>query len=666
MSGPITRFVPQALPLDAPEPQALSASSASSLPTLPATSSSPAAPSQANTSTVAKRVLVRFPERLDLACNFSGRCAKALYGNQHIPMFLCRLPGGKVIPISQIVATQSVPSVKYGRYVVKKNYFEKQLAFLTTKEDLETQFRKVKTSSGKEPMSMENTRESPSPTKMNEAESGSSSDPTNTHKQEKRISPVTISLSKLEIETGEGVMSSTKEPMNTEEPSIPGSGELEPLSSSELINRNTETRISPIPLADLEVDFSNQPYLTEEVFRLWHDFHFGVEMRREVTREVIMGLFRFSDFLMEHEIARLACLLLLKFPERMENSERDFLLEHLLVSDFEEIGRVNDQQVFGKFLTDCFKQTQSYQIIEKYALNGNGKAAFLMRNACATQMYGPEITPHLVPWLRRAAEAGYPPAQIRLGMHYRTVDQDEGLAFKWFQQAAQSGVPNGIFKLSRCYLYGSGVAADRNKGYQLEMQAVKAGDPEAKFFYGRRLLNGIDVPQDRARGYAYIKEAADVGYTDAYYDVAMCLKEGNGVVIDPAGSQTYAWLIKSDKAGNIEAAFQLGALHKTGYFVSLFRNDGIDHDQKAFEWYTKAANAGHLNSQVCLAMSYFSGLGCDQNIDLARHWYQKAAARGDRVALNWLANRDPAVVGNAPEEDDDEEEEEEEVEIPQQ
>lgn len=56
---------------------------------------------------------------------------------------------------------------------------------------------------------------------------------------------------------------------------------------------------------------------------------------------------------------------------------------------------------------------------------------------------------------------------------------------------------------------------------------------------------------------------------------------------------------------------------------------GTPQDYKAaFDWYQKAAEKGLASAQYNLGMLYQYGLGTDKNMKLANEWYQKSAASG--------------------------------------
>ena len=75
-------------------------------------------------------------------------------------------------------------------------------------------------------------------------------------------------------------------------------------------------------------------------------------------------------------------------------------------------------------------------------------------------------------------------------------------------------------------------------------------------------------------------------------------------------------------------------------FTAIFKNylEGLPKDmRKSAKWYRKAAEQGHANAQVNLALMYDEGEGVTQDYKEAIKWYGKAAEQGDAIAQNNLA-----------------------------
>jgi len=75
------------------------------------------------------------------------------------------------------------------------------------------------------------------------------------------------------------------------------------------------------------------------------------------------------------------------------------------------------------------------------------------------------------------------------------------------------------------------------------------------------------------------------------------------------------------------------------FFRYLYeKGEGTEKNlEKAFHWYQKAAENGHIKAQNNLALLYEKGEGTEKNLEEAFYWYQKAAENGDIKAQYNLA-----------------------------
>jgi hypothetical protein len=136
-------------------------------------------------------------------------------------------------------------------------------------------------------------------------------------------------------------------------------------------------------------------------------------------------------------------------------------------------------------------------------------------------------------------------------------------------------------------------------------------------------------------------------------------------------------LVKSDKKaakiyrravelGNVEAMRHLGTLHVTGSGVKLDkaerlfraaadRGDAIaqsnlglllrseEKSEEAFRYFALAADQGYIAGETCLGICYQDGTGTEVDLGKARYWFERAAAKGDALAIGHLARLDARV-----------------------
>ncbi|WP_315830729.1 caspase family protein [Bradyrhizobium prioriisuperbiae] len=115
--------------------------------------------------------------------------------------------------------------------------------------------------------------------------------------------------------------------------------------------------------------------------------------------------------------------------------------------------------------------------------------------------------------LTKAADAGYAPAQARLGILFATgrgVVKDRPRAFELFSKAAAAGVPGAISNLGAMYSNGEFVKKDEPRALELYEKAIEAGDPFALTQTGLMYFYGKGTPRDYNAAAQYFQQAADL------------------------------------------------------------------------------------------------------------------------------------------------------------
>lgn len=109
-------------------------------------------------------------------------------------------------------------------------------------------------------------------------------------------------------------------------------------------------------------------------------------------------------------------------------------------------------------------------------------------------------------------------------------------------------------------------------------------------------------------------------------DAATALQEG----MDAYSKGNYAVALEKfqplAKDGNVQAQFNLGVMYRQGQGVA-------QDDEKAVEWWIKAAEQGHSEAQDNLGLRYARGQGTPQNWVQAYKWFSIAAAMGNQTAI---------------------------------
>ena len=158
-----------------------------------------------------------------------------------------------------------------------------------------------------------------------------------------------------------------------------------------------------------------------------------------------------------------------------------------------------------------------------------------------------------------------------------------------------------------------------------------AADPAADYEIGAQAYREEDV----VTAMQYLKRAASAGHGDAQYLL--------GYILDKAGENETAmgYYQSAFDNGNADAAFELGTM-----YVSA---DGVERDlEMARSWYEKAAAAGNNRALEVLARAYLDGgLGLTQDEARARELLGRASENGSDSARMLLESLDKGASKTA-------------------
>ena len=140
------------------------------------------------------------------------------------------------------------------------------------------------------------------------------------------------------------------------------------------------------------------------------------------------------------------------------------------------------------------------------------------------------------------------------------------------------------------------------------------------------------------------------GFIGATYELGQCYEHGLGVNKDIEKAEGY--YRKAAKCGHIHAQTRLELMQPSHYTAEqatqaeqkvrlgdtfsafeLYRFYRESHLAKAIRFLKKAAQAGHEQAMICLALHYKLGIGVRKQIALYAEWLQKAADNGSVYAL---------------------------------
>ena len=178
----------------------------------------------------------------------------------------------------------------------------------------------------------------------------------------------------------------------------------------------------------------------------------------------------------------------------------------------------------------------------------------------------------------------------------RSIKPDADKADDWFAQSEELGFDLALYDramlLKQSYSF-----AVREEAISLFAQAAKNGHPESQY----ELAN-------------------------AYYD---------GIVLEQDFKAAHYWYSKASEKGIKEATYALGIMHQLGKGVPA-------EPSEAMEYFKIASSQEHAMSQYILGMGYYSGVGVEQDFEVARDLFRRSMVGGNIDA--WKALRSMSVT----------------------
>ena len=239
--------------------------------------------------------------------------------------------------------------------------------------------------------------------------------------------------------------------------------------------------------------------------------------------------------------------------------------------------------------------------------------------------------PLAVELFRKAADAGYAPASMRLGFAYLTgsgAEQDTPEARSWLEQAAADGSTTAMRQLGLSYRAPLADPPDPGTARQWYERAWEAGDAEALSHIGFMIEAGELEPADEPAR-SYFERAAEAGSGLAQTKLAHLYLSGEDMPQDVEKAREL-FTAAADQ-GHAGGYLGLAYLYESGTGVTA-------NPQSALQWYQRAAEAGSWDAQLRLAYLKLQG-GDLQSHREATRWLAQAAASGIPKALNdyaWL------------------------------
>lgn len=233
---------------------------------------------------------------------------------------------------------------------------------------------------------------------------------------------------------------------------------------------------------------------------------------------------------------------------------------------------------------------------------------------------------------RKAAQQGHMLAQYQTAETYFAGDgvpTDYARAKEWYLKAAKQG--HGLSQLRLGFLtaekHFEGVTADLADAETWFKKAAEQDAGDARFRLGNFYIN-YKRPPDYAQGRLWLEKAAEGGHRTAMYDLGRLLFAGAHVEKDEATGMK--WITKAAEENLLQAQMTLVDIHTDA-----------KEPLKALKWIlrltaTPAAPAFYLDKAADM---FFEGKdGVPRNYPAARQYYERAAQKGDRHAMERLAD----------------------------
>ena len=190
------------------------------------------------------------------------------------------------------------------------------------------------------------------------------------------------------------------------------------------------------------------------------------------------------------------------------------------------------------------------------------------------------------------------------------------------EKLAKTGNAAAQNHLGECYLLGNGIAKNNQEAFYWISKSAEQNNIRALHNLGYCYEHGIGTDIDLFQAYSYYKISALKGNDKAFNDLAQCYLNGIGTTVDSLKAR--AWFEKGAEVG-IRAS-----QNNAGYLYIAI--EGKEDYNKAFYWFSKAAEQDSPNALEFLGICYDNGWGVEKDPLKAQEYYKKAYRLGNRDA----------------------------------
>lgn len=312
-----------------------------------------------------------------------------------------------------------------------------------------------------------------------------------------------------------------------------------------------------------------------------------------------------------------------------------------LIEAAKNIGKdVKDQRALRKYRDMLV--AESLKVMRRLATQGepHAEAQFFLANCHGTGTLGLQVDHERAYHLYlQAAKSSHAAACYRVAVCNEIgagTRKDQARAAAFYKKAASLGDTPAMYKLGMIFLHGQlGIPPNPKEGIAwLRRAAEQADDENPHALHELALLyeqpNSQLVPFDPVYAKNLFTHAAQLGYTPSQHKLGQCYEYGHLTCpVDPRRS--IAWYTKAAEKGDPEAELAVSGWYLTG-------SEGIlkQSDSEAYLWARRAANKGLSKAEYAVGYYAEVGIGVKQDIEFAKKWYMRAAAQGNKRAMNRL------------------------------
>lgn len=264
------------------------------------------------------------------------------------------------------------------------------------------------------------------------------------------------------------------------------------------------------------------------------------------------------------------------------------------------------------------------------------------------------------------AEGGNMNAQYNIGHMYEDglgVARNLSEAAKWWRRAAYAGHPPSQVKLGGLYAQGAGgLRKDTAEAAQLFRSAAERGYSSGQYLFGLMQYHGEGgLRKNLPEAAKWMRLAAEQNHVPAQRMLGLMHRDGEGVDRDMAEAE--AWLNRAAELGDAQAKQALGTLPRRQsqapsgmqatvpvqltpaasdddiFSRALVAAQGRGEFAAALAAILPLAERGHRRAQEYLGEAYLIGRGTAPDPMRALAWNRRAAEQHSPVAQNALGNQ---------------------------